>query len=586
MTAQASPTLAGAPALPFAGRSLGRSAVPWLALLTMGVLAALVALLIAPGRSFVGIYVNDLMVFYDGAHRILSGQIPNRDFHTPLGPLAYLLPAFGLWAGGSLGRMIPLATGLFALMLAAPLFYVSATRLPFRIAVFFVLYVAVLVVAPVNPGDSWPEPTFAMFYNRFGWATLTVLLAMALPRMRDGAPGGTALDAACAGWLVLLLFYLKLSYAAVGFAALAGLLALPQARRFAALALLGAACAMLAVEAVWRATGAYLADAISAAAVSGAVRGGAFEMATLIVDNMRQLALYGAALALGVLRGTRPIYLLGSLAIAALGLVLLNQNAQATEIPVLLSAMLVAALGPVAGPAPVAANAAEPPPAGASFRLVALLLVGALATPGIAFGLFGLRHFRHELRHTPSDPSTVAEYDGIVTHEGALQPADPNHPVLKAPPGVLAQALRTGEVDTQTMNMLRQIRSHQPLAQTEYLDSLADGAAALRADPSLAGPVYTYDLQNPFNAMLGRSPPRGDSSWNHYGRTFNEHIFLPPQKALADVQVVMDPKDPMELYSELYQKSNYARYLASHFELARETTYWRIYRRTSGKALP
>ena len=48
----------------------------------------------------------------------------------------------------------------------------------------------------------------------------------------------------------------------------------------------------------------------------------------------------------------------------------------------------------------------------------------------------------------------------------------------------------------------------------------------------------------------------------------------------------MDPKDPMELYSELYQKSNYAPYLARNFVLARETTYWRVYRRVAGKPFP
>jgi hypothetical protein len=152
------------------------------------------------------------------------------------------------------------------------------------------------------------------------------------------------------------------------------------------------------------------------------------------------------------------------------------------------------------------------------------------------------------------------------------------------PASALGEAMRAGVADTSMLNIVRQVRSRQPLAQTEYLTTLKDGAAALRADPSLAGPVFTLDLQNPFNAMLGRRPPRGDNSWNHYSRTFNEHSFLRPEQALADVQVIMDPKDPMEIYSEIYLKKNYGRYIAEHFRPAGESTYWRIYQRVPAKA--
>jgi hypothetical protein len=100
----------------------------------------------------------------------------------------------------------------------------------------------------------------------------------------------------------------------------------------------------------------------------------------------------------------------------------------------------------------------------------------------------------------------------------------------------------------------------------------------------LAGPVYTFDLPNPFNAMLGRRPPQGDSSWNHYGRTFNQKIFLKPEQSLRDVQVIMDPKDPIEMYSEIFQRRNYQTYLTSQFRLVAETTYWRIYARNAAKA--
>jgi hypothetical protein len=39
-------------------------------------------LLIIPGGTVVAKHLNDLFIFLDGAHRIVSGQVPNRDFHA------------------------------------------------------------------------------------------------------------------------------------------------------------------------------------------------------------------------------------------------------------------------------------------------------------------------------------------------------------------------------------------------------------------------------------------------------------------------------------------------------------------------
>src|SRR5918999_1256106 len=84
-------------------------------------MAAGCALLLAlPGQTVVTKYVNDLVIFLDGAHRVASGQVPNRDFHTALGPLAYYVPAAGLLLSGSLGGAMPVGTAL-VLVAVAPL---------------------------------------------------------------------------------------------------------------------------------------------------------------------------------------------------------------------------------------------------------------------------------------------------------------------------------------------------------------------------------------------------------------------------------------------------------------------------------
>src|SRR5919112_5414572 len=92
------------------------------------IMAAVCALLLAvPGQSATAKYVNDLFIFLDGAHRVVSGQVPNRDFHTALGPLVYYLPALGQWLTGSLGSAIPVGVAVLLAALAPVTAHVLGT---------------------------------------------------------------------------------------------------------------------------------------------------------------------------------------------------------------------------------------------------------------------------------------------------------------------------------------------------------------------------------------------------------------------------------------------------------------------------
>src|SRR3954454_10527292 len=101
-------------------------------------IAALCALLLAlPGQTVTTVYVNDLLIFLDGAHRIASGQVPNRDFHTALGPLVYYLPGAGYRLSGTFGGAMPAAMALAVAALAPVIAYVAASRLRPAIALPF-----------------------------------------------------------------------------------------------------------------------------------------------------------------------------------------------------------------------------------------------------------------------------------------------------------------------------------------------------------------------------------------------------------------------------------------------------------------
>src|SRR4051812_42434780 len=181
--------------------------------LTCAMLAAV--LLVAPGQTVITKYLNDLFVFLDGGHRILSGQIPHRDYHTPIGALADLLPALGMLLTGSPGRAMPAGFAVLILLLAPVTARILSSRLRPALALPIVVYLTLVLAAPANLGESASILSFGMFYNRIGWVALALLLVMFLPPHGRSRPIS---DGLCAALLVLLMLYTKISYGVVALA--------------------------------------------------------------------------------------------------------------------------------------------------------------------------------------------------------------------------------------------------------------------------------------------------------------------------------------------------------------------------------
>src|SRR3569623_763295 len=470
----------------------------------LGFMALLLLALLLPGRTYLGQYANDFMVFVDGANRILNGQVPNREFHTPLGPLAFLLPAFGWWAGGSLGTMMPVATAAFALMFVPLLIYVVSSRLPLGWALAFGLFMVLLVAVPLNPGEPPDRTSFAMIYNRLCWAVLSPLF---------------------------LMFYLKVSYAAIGLVFVAALWLLRGKRTAALLGLGLTAGAVLVVELFWSQTAVYIGDIRSAAAASGTLRGTFFTLARSILDNFVDYVLIGGMLLVALLRGARTEYLLAVRFMTVGGLLLINQNAQQTEVITLLPAALVAAFAPARDG--TRGDRGWP-------GLIGALVLAALVIPAGAMNISTLGYEVVKAAQGPGDGPFDEQLDGLVTLEGSLRDMKPGAQVLE-------DVYRTGSADLETVNMLRHARYRQPVGQTEYIRSLKDAVHMLRSEPKLGGRVYTLAMPNPLNALAGRTAPVGLAAWNHLGRTFSPDPYRDPTATFANVDVVMVQTLPVVL---------------------------------------
>jgi hypothetical protein len=495
-------------------------------------IATICALLLAlPGQTVATKYLNDLFIFLDGVHRVVTGQVPSRDFHTALGPLNYYIPALGYWLSGHYGGAMPVGLGLLILLLAPVGAHILDTRMRPALAIPLGAFLILVAAVPINLGEGIRSLSFAMFYNRIGWAALGFLLVMHL--RPDRAQRHQAfLDACCAAFLVLLMLYLKISYGLFGLLFLVFMLLDSQQRSWAAAALAITTGVGLIVEAVWQSSAAHVDDLLLAGRVSGSIDA-IDELAQTLIRNFADYVLFAivGVLVLACTRSVRDFLFLGFC--AGSGFLLIGQNFQDWGIVTLAAGAAVAAESLARADKTVAERHRWSVTAGGHLLFFAFVLP-TMVHNGAALGLHAaLASTRY------GQPLPLPNFDRIRL---AKLWSDDDYPSF-----------------------------------ARYLSSLEDGARALASLDEVPSRVVVLDFVGPFSAGLGLEPPRGDSTWHHWGRTMNEVHHLPPERLFADVRVVMDPKWPVESWTADGLRQIYADYLAQRYELAQETTDWKVY---------
>jgi hypothetical protein len=509
----------------------------WIVVTVGAVLALVLAL---PGQTVTTKYVNDLFIFLDGAYRIVQGQVPNVDFQSSLGPLAFYVPALGYWLTGSLGAAMPVGMGLTTVGLAVLGAHLIASRMRAVTGIPLAMFLLLIAAVPLNPGEGIADLSFAMFYNRLGWAGLGLLLVMYLPPLQP-QPRQPLLDAICATALVLFLLYMKASYGLVAAAFVLFMLSDRRARGWAAMALVGIVAGMAAIELLWGGTVSYVADVRLAAEVSGDLPD-LQRLVTIALLNLADVAVYlvFAALLLVLRRRFRDFLFLGFC--GATGILIIEQNFQ------------------IVGILTLAAGAA----------VVAELLHGHWSSRGMNKGLhMGLPL----LLAIMMLPVAVQNGLALALHTG-LAMSDKGDPI--ALPNY--QSVRLVELtnEGQYRNFAR------------YNRSLGDGATALAQLDTSIERVVVFDFVGPFTAGMGLVPAQGDSPWFHWGRTLDEDVYPAAEDILADAKIIMEAKYPIEVWTAGGMRRVYGPYLDENFTMEHESEDWRIYvrRPSSSSARP
>jgi hypothetical protein len=493
---------------------------------TIGVLALLAAALVAlPGRTITTAYVNDVLIFLDGANRIAFGQVPNRDFHTALGPLVYYIPALGLLVSSHMGGALPVGMGLLILMLLPVFVHVLASRLRPILSLPFAAFLLLILAFPANLGDDLSSISFAMFYNRIGWVDVALLAVMYLRPRADLEPRWWQ-DAACAAILVLVALYTKITYAPAAFALLLLFALDSRQRRWAGAALGMVGCGMLLIELVWRGSFAHVQDLLDTARVSG--ERDVQVLARAVLNNLTDVII-AAILSAIALFWTRSLldFCFYGLCIGA-GVLIISQNAHGWGIITLFAA------GVVAAETALRAKADLPRP--------------HLATSGAPL-LFWLMVLPPIAKHTVG----LVLYSGLAFSGFGVPLGLPNF-----------ADVRFGRLWSPGDNGFTEL----------YVGNFAPGAALLAAQPNPSR-VLVLDFANPLSAGMGLQPPRGDISWMHWGRNVDAEHHLPAAELFRDVAIVMVPK--IGINSSQLEKL-YGPDLVQNYTLTDETDGWKVYR--------
>ncbi|MGN7292560.1 hypothetical protein [Rhizobium sp. SAFR-030] len=503
---------------------------PTAAILLVTVVCA--AMLGLSGRTVTAAFINDVLIFLDGAHRVSFGQVPNRDFHTALGPLVFYVPALGYWLTGNFGAAMPLGMALLVLAFAPAMIRILTSRLNPLLAVTLGVFLILILAAPINLGSPIGLLSFAMFYNRIGWAALALLLVMVLPpyeKTRDGAGHSPLVDGLAASFLLLIQIYTKVTYGLVGAGFLVFMLFDRRQARWVWIAFAVTAAACLLIEAVWHGSLAHLQDLAAAAKVSG---GKDFpSLVRSLLNNLADVTVFLIITGVALARTRSLTDLLFYGFCLAAGLMILNQNAHGWGIITLYAGAAVAVerISRLRSDA----VAAAPP---ALHRGLPLILAFFFVPP-------------------------------IVHHAGALLLHTAYALGNSGKPLGLPRFADVRNIDPD---------GGQPDFMQRYIDDIESGGDLLLRLPAAPERVLALDFVNPFSAGLGIAPPSGDSAWLHWGRNVSETSHLPPEALFADVEIVMIPQSGI---NGAPLRKLYGPYILQRFELLQETSAWTVYQR-------
>ncbi|MGG7566103.1 hypothetical protein ACQ5SO_08085 [Rhodovulum sp. DZ06] len=177
--------------------------------------ALLAAVELGAGALAAATFEVDMLHLMEAAMRGLEGQRPHVDYITPMGDLFLaMLTAGREWFGLGLGASFAFGNVLAGAAVVPLAALAGAARLGKGPGLALGLFALLLAMA-LTPKLGASSESFAMAYNRWGWAlALPVMALMLLPPQGPRAPGLRWAEGLAVGAAMGALFWIKASFAA------------------------------------------------------------------------------------------------------------------------------------------------------------------------------------------------------------------------------------------------------------------------------------------------------------------------------------------------------------------------------------
>ncbi|MGV7227610.1 MAG: hypothetical protein ACQ9IQ_03020 [Nitrospirales bacterium] len=509
-----------------------------------------------PGNTILKIMTHDTFIFLDGAYRLANGQIPHIDFHTPLGYLTYLLPYFGLKISANFAGAMEMATFIAAIFMTLAAIQVLSTRYSSSSSIVSLVLLILIVVVPMNVGETPTNVTHAMFYNRFGWAAITILFLFFIEPVQKSKILSLT-DVVAISGILLFLFYTKITYFVAGLAFIPIMAMGSHYNRLVAMKAFAAMCiGILSVELLFGFTIPYLHDIIMTIDSSGTIRKGLLK--SLYKNNLQYLLVGLTSLIVFWFRGLRFSEYVYILFVAAMGIAIINQNAQHYGIPCLLAIILWAhettrretskerkEVHRSAGLVPV--------------KFVILVLLFIFVSQPIIKRVHGMSAYR--IKKSQIEYAHVDALRGIRIGEKE---------------SLLGEVLN-GDNRHELFFKLRDLNHKQPLTQGEYMETVVDGVKLLKNIETTNKSLMVIDLANPFTFIMSMKPPKGDYSFIHAGRNISTKNHIPAEELFQTVDYIMWPIFPMQKLTPELSETIYGDYIKKVYQISAQSDYWTLY---------
>ena len=539
--------------------SFGRALAYFAFLFAIALIVALSA-----GGTYLSTNFLDYLFMIEQGWRLAQGQIPYRDFLSPLGPLYYALVGTLQYLSNGDPAVYRL-NGFVAMLLFGPgLIWISWRRLPGKVAVFVAIALAMIPLTPRDVDGMFFDFDFLAIYNSLCWPLVaTVILGSLFENRRDSRRLQALIDGFAIGLALIGLLTLKLPHGIVATGVLTiGLIIRPGNRLclFAAALFAIAAIALLYLSAA-PLLHLYLQQLIAVGHANDLPARMHSKLQIYVYSQTTTLLL--ALFAIWMVEkyrqyhpariGYRDVAAALTILLATYGNAINDNGDTPAALPLLFLLLWLVAMR---------ANLPIEGESGRRYRQIKACLLAApfLLWLGLPLANDGLALIFHSLsfRLRPTTPWLAAL-------------PDQQHLVRDLRlPGNLNAAGTNLRDDTDLTDQWG-----------AYLQALEEGVGDLQALKLDHARIYEARFNNALSWLLQAPSPRGVLAWLDINRTFSLTAHPPADSYLRDVDVLMVSKLAYDEPWTRYFIAIYGSVIDRDFVRVSDTTYWQIYKRRS-----